>query len=544
MDDPVGNAITLLQQQTMSKQTPVPAAPTDSVSSAIDMLQGDLSGKAKIQPPAPSMGPATEAGSWTLPRTVNLNTNAANRAIAAGLDMLPNTPTNLWNIVKSVPSMLRGEPLPPQTPTPDLANRAITKMGFINPNMNPETTGERMMTAGTSGLVAGAMAPASSVGNMASNMVSTGVSSMIGQGTTEATGNPTLGMAAGMAAVPAASAGMNATRNAAAQSMENARVRAAQMAQRDQTLADARKEGYVVPLSSVNPSFVNKRLEGISGKAAVGQEASYRNQQVTNDIAREELGLPKDTALTEGALTTFRTKAAAPYREVAAIDPEASAALDKLKQTRADMNVYYRHYDMSGDPKSLATAKQASAEADHLETYIEGIAKNAGKPDLVTELRDARTQIAKSYDIERALNVGSGDVSARILGKALDRGKPLSGKLAVAARFAEAFSPYAQEGPKIPTPGVSKMEVMSSIALGLGGFGAMGPAGAAAAAIPFVSGPARSLVLSPFYQRTLGAPNYGGGFTPRLLSNTPATTDPILRMLMQGALASPQAPTQ
>lgn len=306
---------------------------------------------------------------------------------------------------------------------------------------------------------------------------------------------------------------------------------------RDATLRDATKEGYVVPPSAADGGFISKRLESVAGKAAIGQDAAVTNQKITTEIARRELGLPKMAPLTENSLDTLRDNAAAPYREVAKIDPEAARALEKLKQVRFDANANYKFYNAMPNPEVLAKAKGFSAEAARLEDYIEQIAANAGKPGLVGDLRQSRTLIAKTYDVERALNIGTGDVSARMLGSAMDKGKPLSGGLATAAKFAEGFPAYARDGASIPTPGVSKSEALASLILGLGGFSATGgnPLGLAAAALPLASGPTRAALLSKPYQNAV-MPSYTPGVNaapnPQLLYQLG-----ILQSQQRGALS-------
>lgn len=306
--------------------------------------------------------------------------------------------------------------------------------------------------------------------------------------------------------------------------------REAENSVRDSTLRDAREEGYVVPPSAADGGFVSRRLESISGKAAIGQEASVRNQRITNEIARRELGLPKMAAISEDSLETLRGNLAAPYREVARIDKEAADALQKLKQVRFEANAQFKFYNHTPNPETLSKAQKLSAEATRLESYLEGIAANAGKPDLVAELRHARTQIAKTYDVERALNIGTGDISAKSLGRTLDKGKPLSGGLATSGRFAEGFPAYVQDGAKIPTPGVSKSEALSAMFLGMGGYGLGGVPGIAAAALPLASGPTRSMLLSGPYQNMV-MPNYRPAMSP----------SPNPQLLYQlGILAQPQ----
>ena len=473
------------------------------------------------------------------PSTSAVAINAGNQAIAGIPDALLNAPNRLMNLGRAAygtaaTALGRPDLAPNLTPDPNYVSNAFERAGLINQSAAPQTTGQRLLAAGVGGAVGGALAPAGSVPALLSNVGSNALSGVIGQGTTEATGNPMLGMAANIASVPVVSAGMNVAGNYGRQQAREAQVRQQQNTVRDQTLNEAQDAGYVVPPSAVNRSFVGNRLESIAGKAAVGQEAANRNQSVTNALARKEAGLPESAAISEQALEAVRNKASAPYREIAALDPAAATALDDLKQARFNANSYFRHYDVSADPQSLAKAKVYAADASNLENSIDQMAIKAGRPDLLAQLQTARQQIAKTYDVERALNVATGDVSARILGRAVDKGKPLSGGLATAGKFAEAFPSYAREGANIPTPGVSKSEAILSLLAGLGGHAAFGPAGVALAAAPLVSGPTRSMLLSGTYQSRFAQPNYSAGILGQLAPMQ--TTDPALRALYAGAL--------
>jgi hypothetical protein len=298
----------------------------------------------------------------------------------------------------------------------------------------------------------------------------------------------------------------------------------------DSTLAAARDEGYVVPPSSSGGGFLSRRLESIAGKAAVGQEAAARNQIVTNNIAKKELGVPENLPLTESTLKTLARNEAAPYREIARLSPVANKALERLQDTRAESKLAWQEFNRQGSRQAYKDAKKFDADAQVLEGVIEREATRAGSPELLSELRAARTAIAKIHDVDRALNIGTGDVSAKMLGKALDKGKPLTGGLATAGRFAEGFPSYAREGATIPTPGVSKSEAIFSTMLALGGYGALGPGGIALAALPLASGPTRSLLLSGPYQNA-AMPSY----TPAM---KPAPSPQLLYQL--GILQQPQ----
>ena len=456
----------------------------------------------------PTAGPLDKAASW------------ANQAIAGVGDSVLNTPANLMNLGKAgfgvaATELGRGDLAPEITPPPNYLTRAAEHAGLVNPALDPTTPMGRLAKAGVQGASVGMLAPAQAVKQTLMNSGISGASSLGGQTTAEVTGSPELGAAVTMAAVPAVSVASNAAR---ASSMKAQ----GQNALRDQTLRDAQKEGYVVPPSAKGGNWFTRRMESIGGKAAVGQEAAVRNQQVTNQIARKELGLPDDAPISTASLDSKRNQLARPYREVAAINQTAAKTLEDLKQARHDATSYYKHYDVSADPKSLAEARRLEAQATALEQQLEQIARQAMKPQLIQELRAARQAIAKTYDVERALNVATGDVSAAVLGRAVDKGKPMTGGLATAGKFQQAFPAYARDGERIPTPGVSKSEALASTLLGVGGYGLAGPMGTALAALPLMSGPTRSLLLSPAMQ---GMPRYPG-------ASLPLVSDPVLRGIL------------
>jgi hypothetical protein len=315
------------------------------------------------------------------------------------------------------------------------------------------------------------------------------------QGVQERMGNMALGGALGAGTQAAVGPGVRALGEWWAGKAQAAALRQSQNSVRDATLKAGQEAGYVVPPSNINPSATNKILESIGGRAATTQAASFRNQEVTNRLAAEALGMPKGTPLSEAGLESYRKSVAQPYRDVAALSQRAQIALEQLKDARFNANNYTKFYSRSGDPNALAAATSFRQKADALETALERFAGQANKPDLIGALRNARTQIAKSYDVERALNVGSGDVSARLLGSALDKGRPLTGELALAGRFAEAFPTVTQNMAGKQAPGVSNTTAILSALLGGAGGATFGPGGVAVAALPLARGPARSLAL-------------------------------------------------
>lgn len=264
----------------------------------------------------------------------------------------------------------------------------------------------------------------------------------------------------------------------------------------NKTIQESVEAGYLLPPSSVNPSTKNRVLESISGKQATQQIVSTKNSEVTANLVREALGIPVDTPLSAGTLENLRKTAGKAYAEVSALSPAAAADLEALKTARNEATGWFKAYNRSARPDDLAKAKEARALSDQLEGALEGHAAAFGKSELIPALRDARTQIAKTYTVGRALNDASGTVDARILGRMREKGVPLTNELATVARFGSAFPTAAKTPQQVGSPGVHNLNALASVLLGGGGMMATGDgSGAAAAVLPFVTAPAARAML-------------------------------------------------
>lgn len=324
--------------------------------------------------------------------------------------------------------------------------------------------------------------------------------------------NMALGFGLGAGSQYAGTTGARLLGEKAAENQASALAAQSRNAVRDKTLADAQKAGYVIPPSAVNPSGANKALESFAGKAAIGQEAAVRNQPITDALARKAAGLADDQAISKTALRQSRFEASEPYRQIASISPQAAAELEALQLARQESKLQWKAYGRNADPSAFKAAQAADAQVAAAQTNLETIASQAGQPGLVEAMKNARVQLARNHEVQRALNAGTGSVDAASIGRSLDRGAPLSGELETIARFQQAFSPYARESSAVPTPGVSKVAALSSALMGGAGGAAAGPAGVAAGALPFVVPPAaRSLALSQPYQQMMTRPSYSSG---------------------------------
>lgn len=278
------------------------------------------------------------------------------------------------------------------------------------------------------------------------------------------------------------------------------------------TLREAVGAGYVVPPNLVNPSAKNAIIESFSGKQATSQLASVRNQDVTEKLVRQSLGLADDAPLTKSALEQIRKVEGGAYKRVASLSPKAEMDLEALKQARNEAQGWFNAYNRSASPEDLAKAKNFRDTAEVLELQLESHAKDAGQDQLVPALRAARKQIAKTYTVERALNDTTG-VNAKVIGRLYDKGKPLSDGLDVVGKFASGFPSVNQASQQMGSPAAHNLRAMASLAMGLGGNATMGPMGLAAAAAPFVTGPlSRSLMFRKGAQEALtnaAAPEMG-----------------------------------
>ncbi len=280
--------------------------------------------------------------------------------------------------------------------------------------------------------------------------------------------------------------------------------------------------------------------------AVMANLASTKNRPKINEAAAVDLGLPADAEITLSALDRIRTESGKPYSEIetmaseaakkasdirkqrftatdphelqiqmndpktvadlAPLDIQAGADINGLRKARDAAKDGFRAYKISGDPRALEAAENALETAGKLEAQIEAAALSAGKPELLKDLASARQRIAKTYDVERALNTSTGDVSAPILGRQLDNGKPLSGNLKAIADFNNAFPFATREGATVMAPGVTRAEGMTTILSALTGLGAGNAAGKpllglAAGLLPLTGPLKRQILLSEPYLR-------------------------------------------
>jgi len=282
------------------------------------------------------------------------------------------------------------------------------------------------------------------------------------------------------------------------------------------SITKARELGYVIPPTQANPSMLNRFMEGVAGKISTAQNASAKNQEITNKLAAKSLGLAEDTVITPQVLTNLRTTAGQAYDQlgnIGVIMPnksyydqldnikkpfvatqqsfpnqtpspvinlvnslkteffDSSSAVEKIKQLRTQADDAFR----TGNTEVGRAAKQA---ATALENTIEDHLTATKQTDLLSKFRDARQLIAKTYSIEKAANTTTGTIDAKKLASQLQRGKPLSGELKSIAQFSQAFPKASQA-----TEAMGSLPQLSPLDYAAGLIGGVSTGGAGAGAI-------------------------------------------------------------
>lgn len=378
-----------------------------------------------------------------------------------------------------------------------------------------------------------------------------------GGAVTDVTGSPALGAAVntGIQALPLAAGRIAKTARAGADSLMTegdaaAAVKQQQMAVFEQGVKDAKDAGYRLPPSQVNPSLMNQAVEGTGGGPKVLKRLSAQNQEVTNNLARKDLGLPETAPLTMDTLEQVRREASKPYEAIketgmVTASPEyfdalqniaqryktasegfpklsrdavgnlveglsekefsASSAIEQIKILAEDANKAFK----AGETGLGKANRQAmSALEDELGRHLERI---GSPPDVIANYLAAKTKIAKTYAWQGALKA-DGNIDAVKVGKQLESGKPMTGELETVGKFGSQFPRAAQMGESTGGNPFSIFDAGIGVAGALHNPTLIGLMGARPAL--------RATVTSrPYQGMFVNSPTHGPGLTRRSLSN-------------------------
>lgn len=344
----------------------------------------------------------------------------------------------------------------------------------------------------------------------------------------------------------------------------------------DAQLTAAREKGYVFPPGvSGNAGPLASFFQGVAGSTKLDYGASFKNQKVTNNLIKKELGLPGAKALSIDALEDLRDKYSKPYEDVKKAVPNlkttpefrsalenpdshfaaarsefpeyfkdaevqklidtlskdsfsSKAALELQKKLRQDGHTNRKAFDDTAK-QTLGDAQLNAAEA--IDNLIDQNLNMQAPPGvknfqskLSSNLKEARKKIAQSYAVQGALNDASGNVSAQKLGRLWEKNpKGITGGLAEVGQTYKGFEKQLRDVDKLPataSEGVSNLDVAKSTGLAALGHGAL-----AAGAIPLRAA-VKPILLSDWYQQlNVKPPSYKPGLGTRLpqaLANNPA----------------------
>ncbi len=295
-------------------------------------------------------------------------------------------------------------------------------------------------------------------------------------------------------------------------------------------------EGATLPPTQVNPSMLNRLIEGISGKQQTSQIASVKNQQLINEQARKALKLAPDVEITPQVLQQFRAEKGLAYdalrsnptyysdkqffadlgketarlQNMKALDVSAELKLlNNLKQINFNGDELVESIKRLRDSAQTNSSPLANARdkdlgraqkfaAQQLENLAERNLQNFNQPDVMANFKQARQDIAKSYTIEKALNATTGNVSGADLGNLARKGKIVPAELQTLANAAGAYPTAFQNVARIGSvPGFSPLDIGTA---GIASAAAGNPSVMLSAATrPTL----RSLAVSPMYQRNM-----------------------------------------
>lgn len=293
-----------------------------------------------------------------------------------------------------------------------------------------------------------------------------------------------------------------------------------QNATADQGLKAAVDAGYKVPPDYAGAGTGARVLGGLSGKLKTAEQATINNQTITNDLAKQGLGLPKSASLSEAVIDDLKAPHNAVYKEASSlpsgvVGQEVSKSLstgneiskdisksgeqlvNEIKNARDDARAAWKSFNsgMASNPNDLRLQAKASGKlADSLENQLDSLAKNSGNDSLVSRLKDARQNLAKINLYDDALNPETGNIKAAVIGKALTKGKPLDDSALKIAKFNNAFGDLARVPKTMDAAPVTPLDIVGSALTG--------------GAAPIIRLGSRAIVLSKPAQKIMANKNY------------------------------------
>ena len=250
----------------------------------------------------------------------------------------------------------------------------------------------------------------------------------------------------------------------------------------------AKQYGIAINPVEVNPSLSNKLRMRTVGEDAASQVLTEHNAPVFKQMFKSDLGIDPKAPLnletikavrkqagaaedTIATLGTFKGDQASLGRLKALVPDEAtiggrkakaeiaklvddattgltngmdsSTVLNSIRDLRKEARGIYAMPDAG--QKKLARAHASMAIANELENVIDTNLTSMGKGDLLTEYRNGRTQMAKTYTLEKILDENTGELDLAKLARMTSKDNAMTGVFADAGKIAGNFPKAAKQ---------------------------------------------------------------------------------------------------
>lgn len=246
----------------------------------------------------------------------------------------------------------------------------------------------------------------------------------------------------------------------------------------------ARRQGLLVPSYATNPNPTTSVISRVAKYGTVLDKAEQHNQPITNQVARQDLGLPVSSdPIPSSAISDIRTTENANYRAAAQYpgpilkdqqyydqlaaargrlpqgqlaqvlaNRKAGRVLDRL--TSDQQQVGPNTFDASGGVSDVGALRDAAYQAStagdrntaaiyhQAADAVEGamdrtMGTNTAQSGLVEAWRNARSRLATAHTVENSLDE-EGNVQARKLGAQLESGATLGPNMRDVAQASNA----------------------------------------------------------------------------------------------------------
>jgi hypothetical protein len=351
---------------------------------------------------------------------------------------------------------------------------------------------------------------------------------------------------------------------------------------REDAILKGQQLGYKVPPSESTGGVIGTQLERTAGKEPLYNTMALENQNLTDKLSRQVVGLAPGQRITQEAIDTAKKATyAAGYEPIKAIGTittgktyrqaldkvltdfqgapgsfplatkndvkglvdayrvrsfDSSHAIEAIQNLRQDATQSFR----SGNP-NLGQAQSAVAKAleNNVEQNLQGMGQDGAK--MLAEFRASRVQLAKQNVIAKALEKGTGEVNAQKIAGMLKRNGEnyLTDKLSTIGNFAA----NAQKVTKVPQmQSVPVYRHPIGTALGTAGLASLIPGGQIPAAMiagfPLGQAGLRQAMMSSTAQRMIG-PQLDPNILARLAGN-PSVINALPTGLEQTGLFGPR----